>query len=158
MPRYVGLITKSIPSECIYDLPELRAQDGTLLADGCGIITASTAKLVADQLGLKSVPSGVFTLKSRQLDPVSQCPCPSAFQIRLGGIKGMLAVYPDIILRDRLNIRNNRIKVLVRPSMRKVISDLEQLEVVHCSRRVGCASLNKMFILVFLACGIPLEV
>lgn len=82
-----------------------------------------------------------------------------AFQIRKGGVKGMLGVYPAQILEKQLGRRYNRkYKIYIRPSMEKYHSEHKTLEIVDWSRPATSASLNVCFILVFLACGLPFEV
>lgn len=64
---------------------------GFCFSDGVGVIAQSLAQQIAKSMGLKTVPS--------------------AFQIRLGGAKGMLTVMPDAFLNGKsILIRNSMVK------------------------------------------------
>ncbi|CAM9965408.1 unnamed protein product, partial [Ectocarpus fasciculatus] len=103
--------------------------------DGCGMMSESLAREVADVLG----------------HSVSQPP-PSAFQIRMGGCKGMLAVWPDSVMRSVSG--RGGYKVLVRPSMQKFPSERNTLEVIQYARQLPCY-LNRQFITLLGTLGVP---
>ncbi|CBN78124.1 RNA-dependent RNA polymerase 1 [Ectocarpus siliculosus] len=103
--------------------------------DGCGMMSEGLAREVADVLG----------------HSVSQPP-PSAFQIRMGGCKGMLAVWPDSVMRSVSG--RGGYKVLVRPSMQKFPSERNTLEVIQYARQLPCY-LNRQFITLLGTLGVP---
>eukprot|EP00752_Nemacystus_decipiens_P006552 g5899.t2 len=85
--------------------------------DGCGMMSEDLARDVANMLGHNP----------------NERP-PSAFQIRMGGCKGMLAVWPDTVM-ERVS-RGTGCKVLVWQSMKKFPSNRNTLEVIQCARRL----------------------
>lgn len=95
--------------------------------DGVGKISEALAKLVAGELRLPFVPS--------------------VFQFRLGGCKGILAVWPDA--------RNWEIHI--RKSQYKFSATHNGLEIIRCSQ-FAAAALNRQVILVLSALGVPDEV
>jgi RNA-dependent RNA polymerase len=72
---------------------------------------------------------------------------PSAFQFRLGGCKGVLAVDPTLTNAD----------VKIRPSQRKFDSESNELEIIRVSE-FWRPFLNRQLILVLSALGVPDEV
>ncbi|KAJ7589646.1 RdRP-domain-containing protein [Mycena floridula] len=116
-------------------IPELFAKDGSVASDGIGLIRNSKADELCVFLGIE-----VNT---------------SAFQIRLGGIKGIVARCPDVRF-DQIVGRSGKV-IAYRPSMKKFSSTLTDLEICGVSRRRGYARLNVQFILLFLSLGIPLS-
>ncbi|CAM9929840.1 unnamed protein product [Ectocarpus sp. 12 AP-2014] len=103
--------------------------------DGCGMMSEGVAREVADVLG----------------HSVSKPP-PSAFQIRIGGCKGILAVWPDWVMRSVSG--RGGYKVLVRPSMQKFPSERNTLEVIQYARQLPCY-LNRQFITLLGTLGVP---
>lgn len=75
-------------SVCV--LPDVKARDGKLFSDGVGVITSEGMKKVVDLLPVRMRRSLTGTL-------------PSAIQIRLGGCKGMLALWDNIRCAARLH-------------------------------------------------------
>jgi hypothetical protein len=73
-----------------------------IFTDGCGNVSAELAELVDKEFGLL------------------RC---SAYQIRLGGVKGVLMLKPE--LKGR--------RVEIRPSMVKFRSNYRKLEVIRCA-------------------------
>eukprot|EP00899_Mesostigma_viride_P014210 jgi/Mesvir1/22790/Mv14178-RA.1 len=106
-----------------------------LFSDGVGIISQACADEVAASLGLDVTPS--------------------AFQIRYGGVKGMLAAWganlarlsPDVALAMAGK------KVLVRPSMDKFKCDHTMLEIVGISKYMPCY-LNHQIIAILSSLGV----
>ncbi|KAI9785648.1 MAG: hypothetical protein M1816_008271 [Peltula sp. TS41687] len=92
--------------------------------DGVGKISEALAKLVAGELHLTFVPS--------------------VFQFRLGGCKGILAMWPDA--------RNWEIHI--RKSQYKFEATHNGLEIIRCSQ-FAAAALNRQVILVLSALGVP---
>lgn len=93
--------------------------------DGVGKISQLTARLVHAYLKLKG-------------------PVPSAFQFRLGGCKGVLAVDPDLLGLD----------IKMRPSQYKFDCDSEELEIIRVSE-YWQPFLNRQLILVLSDIGVP---
>lgn len=107
---------------------EVKTQDGAyMFSDGCAAISPSIAQRAASALQLTTVPS--------------------AFQIRLAGIKGMVSVDP----------RLEGDVICVRPSMKKFEAPQHTaFEVVGWSRPLH-ARLNKQIIQILSALGLPDE-
>lgn len=107
---------------------EERIQDiernGYCFSDGIGLVSPDLADDVARALGL---------------------PTPSAFQIRYGGYKGVLAVYPPWAGHKRLGLRK---------SMEKFKSADKNLEVISWSRFLP-AFLNRQIITLLSTLGVP---
>ncbi|KAF9579397.1 hypothetical protein BGW38_004353 [Lunasporangiospora selenospora] len=95
-----------------------------VFSDGCGKLSAALAEKISVELE-KMVP-------------------PSAFQIRLGGAKGVLAVSPDL--------KGNHVQI--RPSMKKFDVDFHVLEVIKVSAYAPCF-LNRQIIILITALGVP---
>ncbi|KAJ5780472.1 hypothetical protein N7457_005632 [Penicillium paradoxum] len=100
-------------------------------SDGVGKISEFLAKMVREEHDIKTL-SGEL---------------PSAFQFRLGGAKGMLAVSPDPQPHE----------VHIRPSQQKFEANKNGLEIIRWSQ-YSIATLNRQLILVLSALGIPDEV
>ncbi|KAJ2902774.1 RNA dependent RNA polymerase-domain-containing protein [Zalerion maritima] len=113
---------RSVNVETPNEIPDI-AHNGYTFTDGVGKISHFLALLIAEEFNLKTVPS--------------------AFQIRLGGLKGMLAVWPGV---------GNR-QVQYRPSQKKFDASSKVLEVVRTSQR-GIASLNRQIITILEALGV----
>ncbi|TRM55909.1 RNA dependent RNA polymerase-domain-containing protein [Schizophyllum amplum] len=126
---------KDIPHEMVASISDKPAEDGTLFTDGCGLIRDSCASEVCSALG---VPEDT-----------------SVFQIRRGGVKGLLVRYPDEVF-DLLCPGPN-MKVAIRPSMIKYQGGPTVLEVHNVSRRPRSARLNKHFIILLLTLRVPLK-
>lgn len=99
-------------------------RNGCIFSDGVGVISPSLAEKVAASLGLLH--------------------CPSAFQIRYSGAKGMLTLHPDLGHGDQMRLR---------PSMLKFESAHEVLEILSWSRPQP-AFLNRQLIAVLSSRGI----
>ena len=97
--------------------------------DGVGKISPFLAQMITAELGL-------------QLNTA-----PSVFQFRLGGCKGVLAVWPDA--RDK--------EVHIRPSQQKFAATYNGLEIIRWSRFSAC-TLNRQTITILSSLGVPDEV
>ncbi|KAL1730421.1 RNA dependent RNA polymerase-domain-containing protein [Schizophyllum commune] len=130
---------KSIPDELVATIPDLAATDGTLFTDGCGLIRDSCAAEVCSALEISEDTT--------------------VFQIRRGGVKGLLVRYPDAVF-DRICSKAGRrgpMKIALRPSMRKYSGGPTALEIHSAARRPRSARLNKHFIILLLTLGVGLE-
>ena len=103
-------------------------RNGFCFTDGIGKISLPLAQRIAD----------ILNLKGAWHDP------PSAFQFRLRGCKGMLAVDP--------NIGPNTI--VIRRSQEKFPAGHQALEIIRVSR-YAAASLNRQLIAILSTLGIP---
>lgn len=82
----------------------------------------------------------------------------TVFQIRRGGVKGILVRYPDETF-DRICSRGRvRGKIAIRPSMKKYSGGPTMLEIQDVSRPPRNARLNRMFIPLLMTLGIPRSV
>lgn len=109
--------------EIIPDVEVVRGNTAYVFSDGIGKISDEFAKKVAKKCGLK-------------------CP-PSAFQIRYGGYKGVVAVDPT-----------SSWKLSLRDSMRKYDSELMKLDVLAWSKYHPCF-LNRQLITLLSTLGVP---
>ena len=106
-------------------------RNGFCFTDGVGKISVFLAQLVAFELGIINSGPGP----------------PSAFQFRLGGCKGVLALCPEAQPRD----------IHIRPSQYKFPAEYQGLEIIRWSQFAG-ASLNRQLILVLSALGVADDV
>ena len=103
-------------------------RNGFHFSDGVGRASPDLARVIARSLGISQ----------RGLEP------PSVFQFRLGGCKGVLAVWPDL----EGNILH------IRESQYKFPAAHEGLEVIRISQ-FASANLNRQLILVLSSLGVP---
>ena len=115
----------------VKSIPDIE-RNGYTFSDGVGIISEFSASMVMSELQIKT-PSG---------EP------PSAFQFRLGGCKGMLAVYPHAAQRR---------EVYIRESQRKFPTSYNNLEIIRWSQ-FSAVTLNRQIIIVLSSLGIKDEV
>lgn len=106
-------------------------RNGFCFTDGVGKISSFLAQLVAFELGIINLAPGP----------------PSAFQFRLGGCKGVLALCPEAQPRD----------IHIRPSQYKFPAEYQGLEIIRWSQ-FAVASLNRQLILVLSALGVADDV
>eukprot|EP00210_Caulerpa_lentillifera_P002746 g2625.t1 len=99
-------------------------------SDGIGLIASSTAEKVMKKLKLQTLPS--------------------AFQIRLGGCKGMLTVWSDEFMRQKGYYQN----IVVRESMLKFTSNHMSLEVLEKTKPLRL-HLNHQVIMLLNNVGVP---
>lgn len=108
--------------------------EGECFSDGVGIISGLLGKLVVDEM---------------KLDVVGE---PSAFQFRMGGAKGVLAVWPREYAKH--------MEVCVRKSQIKFTTEANTLEIVKCAKTTT-ATLNRQTIIILehlgVSCGAFLE-
>jgi RNA-dependent RNA polymerase len=97
--------------------------------DGVGKLSPFLAQMIAAELGIRSSAA------------------PSAFQFRLGGCKGILAVWPDA--KDK--------EVHIRKSQQKFTATYNGLEIIRCSH-FSCATLNRQTITILSSLGVEDEV
>ncbi|KAF7360099.1 RNA-dependent RNA polymerase [Mycena venus] len=128
--------TQEIEPEERHLLPDLKADDGSLTTDGCGLIRDSFAQETSVHLG---VPFDT-----------------AVFQMRLGGIKGTLTRCPDELFDMICGCRGK--KIAYRRSMVKYNGGPHILEVQNVSKPPKSGRLNKQFIALLLTLGIPLSV
>jgi RNA-dependent RNA polymerase len=121
--------TIDIAAEEMVKVPDVR-RNGYNFSDGVGTISLELAREVAQRLPLKN--------KEKP---------PSAFQIRLGGIKGVVSVDPR--LQGRL--------MNIRPSMDKFPSPHSNMEVISWAKSIP-AHLNRQLILILSDLGVPDQV
>ncbi|KAG0237883.1 hypothetical protein BGW41_008309 [Actinomortierella wolfii] len=105
--------------------------DGSNFSDGCGMISAALAEFIQNRLDKEVAPS--------------------AFQIRLGGSKGVLAVAAQDPERKS---PNTDFWVAIRPSMNKFDSNHYVLEVIKTSSFIP-SYLNRQIIVLLSALGVP---
>ncbi|KAF9972082.1 hypothetical protein BGZ73_004836 [Actinomortierella ambigua] len=106
-------------------------RDGTTFSDGCGMISVALAEFIQKRLDKEVVPS--------------------AFQIRLGGSKGVLAVAASDPQRRHAN---TDFWVGIRPSMNKFDSGHYVLEVIKTSHFIP-SYLNRQIVVLLSALGVP---
>ncbi|KAF3941467.1 hypothetical protein ABW19_dt0209484 [Dactylella cylindrospora] len=114
------------------EIPDVE-RNGFCFTDGCGTISQSAAQLIASELRL-----------SRE-EPV-----PSAFQFRLGGCKGVLAVDPKL-KKGESDFAS--FQVCIRPSQQKFDAAHNILEIIRCSA-YSSATLNRQLIQVLSDLGL----
>lgn len=119
----VGCPVETKPCDEVY-------RNGNCFSDGVGKISTFLAQMTMNELKVKT-PTGT---------------CPSAYQFRLGGSKGMLVVSDD----------PNPKEIHIRPSQLKFNTEHSGLEIIRCSQ-FSVATLNRQLILVLSALGIPDE-
>ncbi|KAI9740016.1 MAG: hypothetical protein M1818_004767 [Claussenomyces sp. TS43310] len=105
-------------------------RNGYCFTDGVGKISDLLANLIAQDLNLPS-----------DMSP------PSAFQFRMGGCKGILAVWPDAKGQE----------VHIRKSQQKFTAVYNGLEIIRCSQ-FSTAALNRQTIVILSSLGVPDEV
>ena len=104
-------------------------RNGYCFSDGVGIISKFLSRLIVEEMALD-----VFDE-------------PTAFQIRMGGCKGVLTVWPQA----------RGMEVHVRPSQEKFTAQFKALEVVRCSK-VATATLNRQTIAILESLKVPAKV
>ncbi|TIC96118.1 RNA-dependent RNA polymerase 1 [Colletotrichum higginsianum] len=97
-------------------------------SDGVGKISKLLAEMVVNEMGQEAV--GI----------------PSAFQFRMGGCKGMLAVWPDA----------KGLEVHIRPSQEKFKAQFNGLEIIK-SAQYSVATLNRQTITILTTLGVKSE-
>ena len=120
--------TRAITTQ--FELREIEdiRRNGYYFTDGVGKISPTLALVIADDL----------KISQKNQEPSS------VYQFRLGGCKGVLAVWPDV--KDR--------EIHIRESQYKFPSAYEGLEVIRFSQYAS-ANLNRQLILVLSTLGVP---
>ncbi|KAM0356082.1 hypothetical protein ACHAPU_000476 [Fusarium lateritium] len=108
-------------------IPDIE-RNGYCFTDGVGKISSFLAQLIVEDVTLD-----VFAK-------------PSAFQFRMGGCKGVLAVWPN----DAKNMQ-----VHVRESQKKFESNSKGLEIIRCAS-LATATLNRQTIVILESLGVPI--
>ncbi|KAG6029796.1 hypothetical protein E4U41_000283 [Claviceps citrina] len=119
---------KGIPVPRVKHIPDI-TRNGYCFTDGVGLISKFQAQAIAQGM---------------RLDVMSE---PTAFQFRMGGSKGVVAVWPHIGWGE----------VHIRPSQEKFKSSSKGLEVIKCARH-ATATLNRQTITILESLGVPLRV
>ncbi|KAH9936832.1 RdRP-domain-containing protein [Epithele typhae] len=135
-----------VPHNFALEIPDLVAADGSLHSDGCGMIRDSFAAQVCAHHGLP--------------------PDATVFQIRRGGIKGLLVRYPDSKFdnftgRSRPRTRasaSTQPVIAYRPSMYKYAGGPTCLELNQYNAAPGAARLNVQFMVLLLTLRVPVPV
>ena len=83
---------------------------------------------------------------------------PLVFQIRRGGIKGLLVRYPDVDFERLCGRSSHRGWIAYRPSMLKYDGGPTILEINNHNAHPMPARLNVQFMLLLLSLGVPFEV
>ncbi|KAJ3137940.1 Interferon-induced helicase C domain-containing protein 1 [Physocladia obscura] len=118
------------PNSLISKINDKFADNGDILSDGVGMIGPKFAENV-----YKKYKNVSYLDRS----------VPTAFQIRVGGAKGVLVVNPE--MSDAEDIR-------LRPSMIKFVSSRNELCVVNVSQYIPCF-LNRQLIVILETLGVP---
>ena len=134
------------------EIPDKESRDGTLVTDGCAYIRQSEAVEIFAELpapeDTSGMRSGYFTLNPHAERLV-------VLQIRIGGIKGLLVVYPDDIFEALCSKVNGgrdsrKVKLTFRPSMFKYPGGPRWIEVHQRSQRSTPARFNNAFVILLL--------
>jgi RNA-dependent RNA polymerase len=112
----------------VVKIPDIKI-DKYCFTDGVGKMSPFLAQMITTELGLR-VNSA-----------------PSVFQFRLGGCKGVLAVWPDA----------NHREIHIRPSQQKFAATYNGLEIIRWSRFSAC-TLNRQTITILSSLGVPDEI
>ncbi|KAI0637535.1 RdRP-domain-containing protein [Trametes polyzona] len=123
-----------VPREAAHELPDLRAPDSSLYTDGCGMIRDSFAKRLCEKHDLP--------------------PETSVFQVRRGGIKGILVRYPDDNFVQLCGCSPSAL-IAYRPSMYKYDGGPTTLEINNYNQPPTPARLNVQFIVLLMSRGVP---
>ncbi|KAG7139911.1 RNA-dependent RNA polymerase 1 like protein [Verticillium longisporum] len=119
---------RSIRAPNIQIIPDIE-RNGHCFTDGVGKISPFLASMVLEEMGLETVET------------------PSAFQFRMGGCKGVLAVWPEA----------KGMYVHIRKSQEKFKATFNGLEIIRCAR-FSVATLNRQTITILTSLGIKPEV
>ncbi|KAF4510132.1 hypothetical protein G6O67_002046 [Ophiocordyceps sinensis] len=120
--------TREIRSICqpkMQRIPDIE-RGGYCFTDGVGIVSQFLANFIIQEMGLDVLEE------------------PTAFQFRMGGCKGVLAVWPEA----------KGMEVLVRESQEKFRAESNGLEIVRCAR-FSSATLNRQTITILESLGVP---
>lgn len=116
---------RGIPVTTIRYVPDIE-KNGHCFSDGCGKISRFLAQIIGSEMHL------------------DEAEMPTAFQFRMGGCKGVLAVSDDV--------KGN--EVHIRPSQEKFRAQFNGLEIIRCAR-YSTALLNRQTIIILHSLGVP---
>lgn len=114
----------------IVNIPDIE-RNGYCFSDGVGKMSSFVARMIAEHL---KIPSTMLL-------------CPSAFQFRLGGYKGIIVVDPKLTGRT----------LHLRPSQNKFPADHSGLEICKAAQ-YSATFLNQQLVLILSCLGLPDEV
>lgn len=117
---------RGISSPDTIQIPDIE-RNGYCFTDGVGKISVFLAKLIGEDMAL------------------DVCADPSAFQFRMGGCKGVLAIWPDDA---------KAMEVHIRESQKKFESESKGLEIIRWAR-LATATLNRQTITILECLGVP---
>lgn len=106
-------------------------RDGNCFTDGVGIISELLSQFIVEEMAF---------------DVIGEA---SAFQFRMGGCKGVLAVWPSCYA--------TKMEVLIRKSQEKFTAKTNTLEIIRCAR-ASTATLNRQTIVILEHLGVPVQV
>ncbi|KAK5998750.1 RNA-dependent RNA polymerase 1 [Cladobotryum mycophilum] len=118
---------RGMPVPIIKSIPDIK-RNGHCFTDGVGIISGFLSQLVMEEM---------------TLDFFNE---PSAFQFRMGGCKGVLAVWPHAKGQE----------VYIRDSQEKFKADSNNLEIIRCAK-FASATLNRQTITILECLGVPIK-
>ncbi|KAI0717586.1 RNA dependent RNA polymerase-domain-containing protein [Cerioporus squamosus] len=128
-----------VPDRLAKEIPDIEARDGSLHTDGIGMIRDSFAAEVCEVNELPYVTS--------------------AFQVRRGGIKGVLVRYPDDVFDKLVGVGEaGPYSIAYRPSMLEFEGGPTELELVNVSQAPLPTHLNIQLILLLTTLGVLLSV
>lgn len=111
----------------IRTIPDIE-KNGYCFTDGTGMISEFLARIIIEEMALDIFDE------------------PTAFQFRMGGCKGVLAVWPQA----------KGMEVCVRASQEKFKADFNGLEIIRCSK-FATATLNRQTITILECLGVPVR-
>ncbi|CCT70275.1 probable RNA-dependent RNA polymerase (RdRP) SAD-1 [Fusarium fujikuroi IMI 58289] len=117
----------AISAPATRQIPDIE-RNGHCFTDGIGKISSFLAQLISEDM---------------ILDVIAQ---PSAFQFRMGGCKGVLAIWPN---------DTKVMEVHIRESQKKFESDSKGLEIIR-SAAMATATLNRQTITILECLGVPI--
>ena len=125
-----------LPDERV-QLPDIGGKGIACMTDGAGTMSVESAdaiwRALCQRQGLRNLP-----------------PCPSVFQIRLGGDKGTLLKDPSLGSGRRIVVRDSMVKFAANERF-------DQVEVCSVFNKPGAAFLNRPLIMILEARGVSLE-
>lgn len=112
-----------------------------IFSDGVGMISPAICRQISEFLGYKSFDNdGIAGIGKKSM--------PSAFQIRYGGCKGVVALNPNVVLHSQDRV------MWIRPSMKKFDSPQRSLEIINVAEYIP-AFLNRQIIMILSSLGVP---
>ncbi|KAI8984846.1 RdRP-domain-containing protein [Trametes punicea] len=127
-----------IPDDAAVQIQDLVAADGSLHSDGCGMMRDSFAQRLC---AIHNLPGDT-----------------TVFQIRRGGIKGVIVRYPDETFDRLCKTTSPSVVIAYRPSMLKYDGGPTNLEINNYNSAPAPARLNFQFMVLLLTLGVPVAV